>query len=753
MGVLWESSIRAVLIAAAVALVVKCLRLSNASSRHAAACAVLGGMLLLLPCSLWGPKLPLRVLPAAYQEVLLDSHPEIVLQQVETSPRAIGNAQSPAVSRRSNRVLISEALLAIYVFGVVLMLVRLLYGTLRTALLLRNATPEAGFLSSRACVCPLTLGWRRPVVVLPSAWTAWPNGELHAVLAHERAHARRRDPLVQWLAALNRAVFWFHPLAWWLQRRIAALAEEACDSAVIAAGHDPRDYAEYLLHQAHAIQQAGNRVVVQGTAMGEGSLTGRIERFLDAPNPQPLSRKKAVFGTLLVTSVIMIFSACRLERVERAAQGQPTMNERMHRRAEESRKRQEKENAIHQRARTMTQADAQALLSALKQKPDDRDAYWTLVRHYEHQGNVKDLDALRLWYIEHHPGGPVWPGNINPRLDPAGYERGKRLWLAHLKNQGASVEIFRRAADFLDGGDRALAEAALQQGQKAHPNDKGWAASFGRHYAQALLGSREPVTEFNVFRERSPEEANNTYARDVRARLAQANDAGVLAQTAQFLLAWSRGSPGKEDVEAMQLARSYSDRALALAPESELARRMKSQLIMFERVVRVRQLRAMSPGERSAITNADRILLALGQAREARLRNKPDDEAAHAKELLNLASQQNDDLRDEAQFEANMSLGRIALRRGDRKAAARHLLAAAGASPSPQLPFDRFDMNLPRALIDAGDRKTVIEFLERIAPKTQHAPQLQKWAEEIRSGINPELIPTLTYPGCSHDPC
>src|SRR5512140_2695582 len=58
--------------------------------------------------------------------------------------------------------------------------------------------------------------------------------------------ARRRDPLVEWLALLNRAVFWFHPLAWWLERKLSALAEDACDAAVLRGGHDAHAYSEYL---------------------------------------------------------------------------------------------------------------------------------------------------------------------------------------------------------------------------------------------------------------------------------------------------------------------------------------------------------------------------------------------------------------------------------------------------------------------------------------------------------------------------
>lgn len=49
------------------------------------------------------------------------------------------------------------------------------------------------------------------------------------MLTHEREHVRRRDPLVRWLALLNRCVFWFHPLAWWLERPRAAQPSPYCD--------------------------------------------------------------------------------------------------------------------------------------------------------------------------------------------------------------------------------------------------------------------------------------------------------------------------------------------------------------------------------------------------------------------------------------------------------------------------------------------------------------------------------------------
>ncbi|MGC4055060.1 MAG: M56 family metallopeptidase [Paludibaculum sp.] len=86
---------------------------------------------------------------------------------------------------------------------------------------------------SNSTQVPFTAGWQAPAILLPPDWREWDAFKLKAVLAHEMAHIRRGDWLIALLAAVNRTVFWIHPLAWWLERRLADLAEEACDTAAI----------------------------------------------------------------------------------------------------------------------------------------------------------------------------------------------------------------------------------------------------------------------------------------------------------------------------------------------------------------------------------------------------------------------------------------------------------------------------------------------------------------------------------------
>jgi uncharacterized protein (TIGR03435 family) len=179
----------------------------------------------------------------------------------------------------------------VYIAGLSTLLARLAIGTVRAHCLRGGVT------------APITVGWLQPRILLPDGWSEWPPSHLAAVMAHEREHARRRDPLVHWLALLNRAVFWFHPLAWWLERRIAALSEEACDNAVLESGHDPCGYAECLLQMARSVSQTGALVNVCGAAMPGGSLGRRIRTIVEhKPVPRVSRRRLACLAAACAAS-------------------------------------------------------------------------------------------------------------------------------------------------------------------------------------------------------------------------------------------------------------------------------------------------------------------------------------------------------------------------------------------------------------------------------------------------------------------
>jgi beta-lactamase regulating signal transducer with metallopeptidase domain len=276
-----ESAIRISLIAAGIAVVLRVMRIHTAAARHAAWTFVLISMLMLPAWTAFGPKTSIPILPARSQRAAAMTGPATEVSfAASTEKRSVPN-NTDSSSATASTLSFAQILLAVYLTGVLVFLARLAIGTLRARRLIHKAVLQDGQLTSRACASPITVGWLKPVTILPDYWETWPKSQLHAVLDHEHAHARRRDPLIQWLALLNRALFWFHPLAWWLERRLAALAEESCDAAVLERGHDPQQYSEYLLDVARSVMRAGNRVDMMGTAMPGGFLPQRIRQIFD----------------------------------------------------------------------------------------------------------------------------------------------------------------------------------------------------------------------------------------------------------------------------------------------------------------------------------------------------------------------------------------------------------------------------------------------------------------------------------------
>jgi len=103
--------------------------------------------------------------------------------------------------------------------------------------------------SSPGLLEPGVVGGFRPVVLLPAGIQArLTPPQLEAVLAHEFCHARRGDNLTAALHMMVEAIFWFHPLVWWIGARLIEERERACDEAVLALGSEPREYAEGILN-------------------------------------------------------------------------------------------------------------------------------------------------------------------------------------------------------------------------------------------------------------------------------------------------------------------------------------------------------------------------------------------------------------------------------------------------------------------------------------------------------------------------
>lgn len=88
----------------------------------------------------------------------------------------------------------------------------------------------------------------RPVLIWPEGLSECLEDEhMTAILAHEMIHGQRLDNLTAAIHMVVEAAFWFHPVVWWMERRLVEERERACDEAVVQLGGEPGSYAEGLL--------------------------------------------------------------------------------------------------------------------------------------------------------------------------------------------------------------------------------------------------------------------------------------------------------------------------------------------------------------------------------------------------------------------------------------------------------------------------------------------------------------------------
>ena len=204
--------------------------------------------------------------------------------------------------------------LALWLGGVVIILLAIALGHLRLRALGREAQPPASaewyallerlgkswwrtgrrvtLLQSAAKVMPATWGWWWPVILLPAEADGWPPEQRRMVLLHELAHVKRRDCLTQMITQLVCAVYWFNPLVWVAARQMRIERERACDDWVLNSGCQASDYAAYLVEIARTFRRVPQ---VAAIAMARSSrLEGRIAAIVDA------SRARCAPGALLV---------------------------------------------------------------------------------------------------------------------------------------------------------------------------------------------------------------------------------------------------------------------------------------------------------------------------------------------------------------------------------------------------------------------------------------------------------------------
>jgi HEAT repeat protein/beta-lactamase regulating signal transducer with metallopeptidase domain len=238
-------------------------------------------------------------------------------------------------------------LVAAWIVGVSLLSIRLLGGWLRARSLTRtevapvpdfctaavarlaarlNVRGAVRILESRLIEAPIALGWLRPVILLPtSALSGLPVEQLDAIIAHELAHIRRHDYLVNLAQSVIETVLFYHPAVWWVSRQVRQEREHCCDDAAVAACGDRQRYARALV----GMEQLRGPLPLPVVRANGGSLVMRIRRLLtpELSHVEPAPRWAAsvialatalTVGAAAGVPAAMVASPDDIERSERS---------------------------------------------------------------------------------------------------------------------------------------------------------------------------------------------------------------------------------------------------------------------------------------------------------------------------------------------------------------------------------------------------------------------------------------------------
>ena len=215
----------------------------------------------------------------------------------------------------------------IWLTGVLLLSVRLLFGWLRAhSIAKKNATEAAPewqrsarrlahalklrravqLLESAAVEVPTVIGWLRPVVLLPAtSLTGLSTEQMEMILAHELAHIRRNDFFVNLMQAVVETLLFYHPAVWWISNRIRVERENCCDDVAVSVSGKPLVYARALTRlEELRIEDAQAFVAANG-----GSLIGRIRRLAGARAESPNAPSRFVAGAALLTVLLALIIA------------------------------------------------------------------------------------------------------------------------------------------------------------------------------------------------------------------------------------------------------------------------------------------------------------------------------------------------------------------------------------------------------------------------------------------------------------
>lgn len=171
-------------------------------------------------------------------------------------------------------------------------------------------------LESLSVSVPMVVGWAKPVILLPaSVLTGLKAEQLSMILAHELAHVRRHDYLVNLAQTLAEILLFFHPAVWWISRQMRSEREHCCDDIAVALCHDPIGYARTLADTAE-LSHHHHGLAVAATG---GDLKLRVTRLFAGHACHPHWGSRSLAALTAVSLLAGIGVAARVQAMMQPA--------------------------------------------------------------------------------------------------------------------------------------------------------------------------------------------------------------------------------------------------------------------------------------------------------------------------------------------------------------------------------------------------------------------------------------------------
>jgi beta-lactamase regulating signal transducer with metallopeptidase domain len=164
---------------------------------------------------------------------------------------------------------------------------------------------------------PTVIGWLRPVILLPAtALTGLSAEQLEALLAHELAHIRRYDYLINLVQTSIETLFFYHPAVWWVSAQVRQEREHCCDDLAVVACGDVLIYARALT----ALEQMRCPATTQlAVAASGGSLLVRIQRLLRGRAPAFYGFESGFAGVIALATIFILLAGAQSALLSRSA--------------------------------------------------------------------------------------------------------------------------------------------------------------------------------------------------------------------------------------------------------------------------------------------------------------------------------------------------------------------------------------------------------------------------------------------------